>query len=71
MRIYTYSDARQRLSLLLEEARKEGGVRIRRRDGQTFVLRPEKAPKSPLSVGGPDLDLSPQEIVDFVRQSRR
>jgi len=37
MKIYTYSEARQRLGELLERARREGSVRIRRRDGQIMV----------------------------------
>lgn len=71
MRIYTYSEARQRLALLLELARKEGAVRIRRRDGQVFVIKPERGAKSPLDVPGVDLDVTTDEIVTFVRESRR
>ena len=33
MKIYTYSEARQNLASVLDEARRKGGVRIRRRDG--------------------------------------
>lgn len=70
MKVYTYSEARQHLSALLEEARREGGVRIRRRDGTTFILRPEVSRKSPLDVDGLSLDISRDEIVDFVRKGR-
>jgi prevent-host-death family protein len=49
MKVYTYSEARQRLASLLDQARREGQVRIRRRDGQMFVLQPVTAPRSPLS----------------------
>ncbi|MBI2934732.1 MAG: type II toxin-antitoxin system Phd/YefM family antitoxin, partial [Chloroflexi bacterium] len=52
MREYTYSEARQKLSRLLDEARREGAVRIRRRDGQAFVLKSERARRSPLDVKG-------------------
>lgn len=71
MRIYTYSEARQRLAKLLELARKEGAVRIRRRDGRTFVIKPEQPSRSPLDVAGVDLDVTTDEIVAFVRESRR
>ena len=71
MKVYTYSEARQRLAALLERARREGSVRIRRKDGQVFVLRPEVAPNSPLNVRGIDLGLTRDEIVEFVRAGRK
>jgi len=71
MKVCTYSEARQRLAALLERARREGSVRIRRKDGQVFVLRPEDVSDSPLDVGGIDLDLTREEIVEFVRAGRR
>jgi PHD/YefM family antitoxin component YafN of YafNO toxin-antitoxin module len=71
MKIYTYSQARQSLAKLLDQAWKEGAVRIKRRDGQTFIIQPERSDKSPLDVLGVDLDLSAAEIVEFVREGRR
>jgi hypothetical protein len=71
MKVYTYSEARQNLATLLEQARREGAVRIRRRDGQSFVLQPERRAGSPLDVTGVDLDLTTDEIVAFVREGRR
>ncbi len=50
MKEFTYSEARQRLAALLERARREGAVRIRRKDGQVFVGRPEPPAGSPLDV---------------------
>ena len=55
----------------MEEARQTGSVKIRRKDGQAFVLRPEKTTKSPLDVTGVDLGLSRDEIVDLIHQGRR
>jgi hypothetical protein len=53
MTVYTYSDARQIFASLLEQALREGEVRIRRKDGRMFVLRPEVTYDSPLSnLGG-------------------
>jgi len=40
MNVYTYSEARQNLASVLDEAEREGEVRITRRDGRTFSLRP-------------------------------
>ena len=41
MTVYTFSQARQRLAALLKQARQQGEVRIRRRDGQVFVVDPK------------------------------
>lgn len=71
MRIYTYSQARQSLARLLDQAWSEGAVRIRRQDGQTFVIVPERSDKSPLDVEGVNLGLTAEEIVSFVREGRR
>jgi len=71
MKEFTYSEARQQFSSLLDRAKKEGAVRIRRRDGQIFILRPEKSPRSPLDVPGINLNLDRKEIVELVRSGRR
>jgi len=69
--VYTYSEARQKLAGVLEQAAREGQVRIRRKDGQTFVIRPEQRAASPLDVEGLDLGLTADEIVQMVREGRR
>ena len=71
MKVYTYSEARQQLATVLEQAGREGGVRIRRQDGQVFVLRPERTKASPLDVPGLNLHLTRKEIVEYVRAGRR
>ena len=71
MKVYTYSEARQRFADLLNQAAQEGQVRIRRRDGQVFTLRPESPAGSPLDVPGVETDVSASEIVDWVRDGRR
>lgn len=71
MKVYSYSEARQRLAELLNRARREGEVEIRRRDGQVFVVRPRASAGSPLDVPGVNTDLSREEIVGLVRESRR
>jgi len=71
MRVYTYSEARQRLASLLKQAVEEGEVRIKRRDGQVFVIRPEPGIASPLDVEGVDLGVTTAEVVQFIRESRR
>ncbi len=71
MKVYSYSAARQRLSELLNRARREGQVEIRRRDGQVFIVRPGAQAGSPLDVPGVRTDLSREEVVGLVRESRR
>jgi hypothetical protein len=71
MIVYTYSEARQKLATLLEQAVREGEVKIKRKDGQTFVIRPETRAGSPLDVEGIDLGITAAEIVQFIRQGRR
>lgn len=71
MKSYTFSEARQSLASVLEAARRDGAVRIRRRDGQAFVIVPEQPKYSPLDVEGVELDLTAQEIVAFVHAGRR
>jgi prevent-host-death family protein len=70
MVVYTYSEARQKLASLLEQAAKEGEVRIVRKDGTVFVIKPQPRAESPLDVEGVDLELTAEEIVEFVRESR-
>ncbi len=70
MTIYTFSEARQKLSSVLEKARIEGEVLIKRRDGSMFVIKPLSKAGSPLDVTGVDLALSAKEIVDVVREIR-
>jgi antitoxin Phd len=71
MKEYTYSEARQRLADLLELAQREGSVRIRRRDGTVFVITRAGDTLSPLDVPGVSLDITRDEIVDFIHEGRR
>ncbi len=67
---YTYSEARQNLSSLLDNAKKEGEIMIRRKDGSTFMVRPINSVKSPLDVAGVDVKISSDEIVSSIREIR-
>jgi prevent-host-death family protein len=70
MQVYTYSEARQKLALVLEQAETTGKVIIRRKDGRTFCLIPEKAAGSPLDVPTIKTDMTTREIVDIIRERR-
>ncbi len=69
--VYTYTEARQNLASLLDKAANEGEVRLKRRDGQVFVIKPERITASPLDIEGIDLDITVDEIVDFIAEGRR
>ena len=70
MKVYTFSEARQNFATVLENAQKEGVVRITRRDGRAFTIQPVQESKSPLEVKGVKLKLNRNEIVAAVRESR-
>lgn len=68
---YTYTEARQKLASLLEQAAKYGEVRIKRRDGQVFIIKPQKREGSPLAVDGVDVNLTRKEILQSIDEGRR
>ena len=70
MEVYTYSQARQKLSSVLDKAEQTGKVLIRRRDGRTYALMPECAPISPLDVPSVKANISTKEIVSLIRRER-
>jgi len=70
MQIYTYSETRQQLAAVLQQAEKSGKVLIRRKDGQTFALTPEKVTSSLLDVPYIKAKISTQELVDIIREGR-
>ncbi len=70
MIIYTYSEARQNFSTVLEKAKSEGKVLIKRRDGSSFILSPVSANVSPLDVKGVNKNIDSSEIVEILREMR-
>jgi hypothetical protein len=70
MQIYTYSEVRQNLAKILENAERTGKVLIQRKDGRTFALVPENTSSSPLDVPTIKANITTQEIVDIVREGR-
>jgi antitoxin (DNA-binding transcriptional repressor) of toxin-antitoxin stability system len=71
MKSYTYSEAREKFASVLEEAKREGGVEIRRRDGTVFRIMPTSRPTaSPLDVKGVKLKMDTHELVAVVREAR-
>ncbi len=70
MREYSFTEARQHFASILDEAKREGIVCIKKRDGESFYIKPAASKKSPLDVKGVDLGMSSSEIVDIVRVGR-
>jgi antitoxin (DNA-binding transcriptional repressor) of toxin-antitoxin stability system len=70
MQVYTYSEARRKLASVLDKAESSGCVIIRRRDGRSFTLVPQKSPVSPLDVPSVGARISTGELVDLVREER-
>ena len=70
MKIYTYSQAREKLADILEESKNEEIV-IRRRKGDMFAIVP-KSPscRSPFDVPGLSKKITRKEIVEAIRESR-
>jgi hypothetical protein len=71
MKVYSYSEARQRFADVLRQAKEEGRAQIRRRDGQLFVVQPAQSAGSPLDVPGVESGLTARELMTLVRDSRR
>ncbi len=71
MKVYSYSEARQRFADVLRQAKREGQAQIRRRDGELFVVQPADRGGSPLDVPGVESGLTALQVVDLVRASRR
>jgi hypothetical protein len=70
MTTYTYSEARQNFAAVLDKAKKEGKVLIKKRDGSSFILSPLPFAESPLNVRGINLDLTLPEIIDVLKEVR-
>jgi len=70
MRVYTYSEARQKLATVLEQAESTGQVLIRRKDGRAFALISEQTESSPIDVPAVKANITTKEIIDIVRTGR-
>ncbi len=76
MKSYTYSEARGIFATVLEEAKRDGAVEIRRRDGTVFRILPAptsqgRSKASPLDVKGVKLGVSTSDLVAIVREGRK
>ncbi len=70
MREYSFTEARQHFASILDEAKREGVVCIKKRDGEAFYIKPADSKASPLDIEGVDLGISSSDIVDVIRKGR-
>ncbi len=72
MTVFTYSQARQKFAAVLDIARREGSVQVKRKDGQLFTILPlRKSSRSPLDIKGIKTTVTTNDIIDAVRESRK
>lgn len=69
MKVYTYSEARQRLADVLNIARNEEVI-IKRRGGETFSIIFRKNKKSPFDVQGIQTKATTKGILEAIKESR-
>jgi prevent-host-death family protein len=69
MKVYTYSEARQRFSEVLNIARTEEVI-IKRRGGESFSIIYKKSPKSPFDIPGIKTRATTKDILDAIKESR-
>ncbi|WP_341328628.1 prevent-host-death protein [Methylotuvimicrobium sp. KM2] len=70
MKVFTYSEARQNLSKILDLAQSEE-VEIKRKDGTVFSLKAkDKTSTSPFDVAGIKTKATTQNILDAIKDSR-
>jgi hypothetical protein len=71
MKVYTYSEAREKLSSILDESKTEEVV-IKRRRGDMYAIvpRPARPPRSPFDVPGLSKSVTRQEILEAISESR-
>ncbi len=70
MKVFTYSEARQKLSTVLDLARSEEVI-IKRRGGEVFkVMFKKTTPSSPFDVPGVKTNATTKDILDAIHDSR-
>jgi prevent-host-death family protein len=70
MKEYSFTEARQNFASILDEAKKTGVVCIKKKNGESFYIKPVISKKSPLDIKGVNLGISSSDIVDIVRSGR-
>jgi prevent-host-death family protein len=69
MKVYTYSEARQRFAEVLDIARKEEVI-IKRRGDETYAIVFRKRTKSPFDIPGIKTKATTNDILEAIKDSR-
>lgn len=69
MKVYTYSQARQNLTAVLNQSKNEE-VLIRRRGGDTFVVLPKPRQGSPFDIPGVKTKATTADVLSAIKESR-
>jgi len=70
MKVYTYSQARNKLADILEESKNEEVI-IRRRKGDMFSIVPKNPRRrSPFDIPGLSTGVTKEEILEAIQESR-
>jgi hypothetical protein len=69
MRVYTYSQARQCLSEVLDIAKKEEVV-IRRKKGEVYSVKIKEMKNSPFDIPGIKTKVKTDDILEAIESSR-
>jgi len=69
MKVYTFTQAREHLAEVLDEARQQEVV-IRRRNGDQFTIVLRRESTSPFDVPPVRTRATTQDILDAIRESR-
>lgn len=70
MKVYTFSEARQKLSEVLSRCRSEE-VLIRRRGGEVYSVKPTPSKGSPFDVPAVKTSASTEDILAAIHEVRR
>jgi outer membrane lipoprotein SlyB len=70
MKVYTYSQARQQLSEVLNTAEHEEVV-IRRKDGRSFSVVQKNMKSSPFDIPGIKTQATTKDILSAISESRK
>lgn len=70
MKVFTYSEARQRFAEVLNIARNEEVI-IKRRGGEAFTIVFKKSPKSPFDIPGVNTKATTKDILEAIKDSRK
>jgi len=69
--VVTYSEARKTFASILDKAKADGAVIIKRADGSMFRLSPEQKYASPFEGITTDVHLKPEELHNALEDSRQ